>query len=620
MKSLLMKMQDLQGIWYHIIGLICLIWFLIRVVPAPHRSQYPCQQVAIPIALGYLAFWSLLFHGLIRWLRHVKTKTAGFLPTIVVSMIILFTVSSMVYAQTSNNSDASLDSWMPTPLSPIGDPQGVYPGRVVWIWDPHATESTLQGYWWKQENNNQDVIDEMISTGIQNLTGTSDDETAWDMLFIDFNMNHNNGERGYQLGEKIAIKINLNNCWELWKNPYLERDNERDASPYVVKALLRHLIDIVGVAQEDITVFDASRSMGNWFYNRVYYESFPAFSLIAEFPEVNFVDAEGGAFGRQKVVASNEKIYFADGTGFSRTLPTCVVDAQYLINMPLLKKHPIENGVTLSGKNLFGVFIEPVDEIHPYHEAAHVLGNPAPQVDLLGHEQLGGKTLLYLADGMFGTVEDHRKIAQFHMYPFNNDWTNSLFFSQDPVALDSVLYDFLYSEGTNPCEGSQNYLHQAAEPPVNVYDPENDGIFLSGSLGIHEHWDTSVDIFSSERYSGSEGTGIDFVAIGEEHANPMVLITQPEENMLYISGQSISSFLGTVVVGTIDVTVIVNGIYDDVKHVEFFLDDELVFTDYQEPFSWTWDTFSFRRHTVEATAYFGDDDALSHKMHVWKYL
>jgi hypothetical protein len=107
------------------------------------------------------------------------------------------------------------------------------------------------------------------------------------------------------------------------------------------------------------------------------------------------------------------------------------------------------------------------------------MGNAAPQVDLFTYEHLGGKTLLYLGDGIFGTKVDHKTIAKFLMYPFNDDWTNSLFFSQDPVALDSVMYDFLLTEGTNPIEGSQNYLHQAAVPPPDLYDPENDGIYLS---------------------------------------------------------------------------------------------------------------------------------------------
>ena len=63
---------------------------------------------------------------------------------------------------------------------------------------------------------------------------------------------------------------------------------------------------------------------------------------------------------------------------------------------------------------------------------------------------------------------------------------------------------FYILKEANPPEGSQNYLHQSAEPILNEYDPEGDGEYLNHSLGVHEHWDTSVDIFSSERYIGIE--------------------------------------------------------------------------------------------------------------------
>ena len=153
------------------------------------------------------------------------------------------------------------------------------------------------------------------------------------------------------------------------------------------------------------------------------------------------------------------------------------------------------------------------------------MGNPAPQVDLFAYEHLGGKTLLYLGDGTFGTKVDHKTIAKFLMYPFNDDWTNSLFFSQDPVALDSVMYDFLLTEGTNPIEGSQNYLHQAAVPSPNVYDPEHDGMYLSTSLGVHEHWDRTVNIFSAQ--SGTlvlQEMELTIAHLDEEFVRPGVVI------------------------------------------------------------------------------------------------
>ena len=50
--------------------------------------------------------------------------------------------------------------------NPIGVPTGANPGRVVWVWDPDATEEELTGYWWYAENNNQYVLDNMVSHGI----------------------------------------------------------------------------------------------------------------------------------------------------------------------------------------------------------------------------------------------------------------------------------------------------------------------------------------------------------------------------------------------------------------------------------------------------------------------
>ena len=55
-KYIIHKLKNSKGIMFHVIGIISFIWFIIRVLPAPHRSQYPCQQMAMPIAFGYIAF------------------------------------------------------------------------------------------------------------------------------------------------------------------------------------------------------------------------------------------------------------------------------------------------------------------------------------------------------------------------------------------------------------------------------------------------------------------------------------------------------------------------------------------------------------------------------------
>ena len=327
-----------------------------------------------------------MFTGLKIWLRHARLKTSKFVPTIAVISALFLMISGAVFAVNYYNKDNPIVSWDPIPKEPIGITKGANPGRVVWVWDPDATEKELNGYWWEKYNNNQDVINQMYSDGLQNLAGTTDDYSAWDVLFRHFNEEHGHGDVGYQPGEKIAIKINMNNGYF---NPYNHEYDDVDANPYVVKSLLRQLIDVVGIAEEDIVVFDSSRKLMDWFYNRVYYEEYPADPLVPEFEGVNFVDSHGSAVGRQKVNPSSERVYFAAGTCDFRTLPTIITEADYMINMPITKRHVAER-VTLAGKNWFGAWVEDVVSVHDYHTIGFTaMGNPAPQADLFAHEQLG---------------------------------------------------------------------------------------------------------------------------------------------------------------------------------------------------------------------------------------
>ncbi len=115
------------------------------------------------------------------------------------------------------------------------------------------------------------------------------------------------------------------------------------------------------------------------------------------------------------------------------------------------------------------------------------------------------------------------------MPPFNNDWSNSIFLSQDQVALESVCYDFLRTEwnGTyahNPANnnyetmanshGVDDYLHQAADssmwPEGVIYDPDQSGTAMA-SLGTHEHWNNAA----KKQYSRNLGLsrGIELISI-----------------------------------------------------------------------------------------------------------
>ncbi len=148
-------------------------------------------------------------------------------------------------------------------------------------------------------------------------------------------------------------------------------------------------------------------------------------------------------------------------------------------------------------------------------------------VDLMGHPELGGKTLLYLLDGLYGGYYADSHPYKWKSVPFNGDWPSSIFASQDPVAIDSVGYDFVNQEwpdvvkyGHSPGAkydmqgGAEDYLHEAAlaNDPCSgtFYDPDHSGIRL-GSLGVHEHWNNAVD----KQYSRNlrTGNGIELIRL-----------------------------------------------------------------------------------------------------------
>jgi Secretion system C-terminal sorting domain len=147
-------------------------------------------------------------------------------------------------------------------------------------------------------------------------------------------------------------------------------------------------------------------------------------------------------------------------------------------------------------------------------------------VDYMAHPKLGGNTLVYIVDGIWSGNNWSGGVEKWQMAPFNNDWTSSLFFSQDPVAIESVGFDFLYNEYLNyPAshgnanfplvEGVQDYIHQAADPknwPAGIkYDPSSANHSSPvGSLGVHEHWNNMTD----KQYSRNLGTGSGIELVG----------------------------------------------------------------------------------------------------------
>jgi hypothetical protein len=150
----------------------------------------------------------------------------------------------------------------------------------------------------------------------------------------------------------------------------------------------------------------------------------------------------------------------------------------------------------------------------------------------MSHEHLGGKTILNIIDGIWSSVNSGDPPIKWRMAPFNDDWPSSIFVSQDPVAIESVCFDFLYNEfdENHPTEGNppngpkgpfpryagvDDFLHQAADSAnwtdsIPYYDPEGDGTPIPWSLGVHEHWNDSINMQYSRNLG--EDYGIELVS------------------------------------------------------------------------------------------------------------
>ena len=70
------------------------------------------------------------------------------------------------------------------------------------------------------------------------------------------------------------------------------------------------------------------------------------------------------------------------------------------------------------------------------------LGSYNALVDLMGHKDLGGKTVLFLVDGLYGAKDQTDAVPfKWQCAPFNHHWSASLLASQDGVAIGDLTGD-----------------------------------------------------------------------------------------------------------------------------------------------------------------------------------
>ena len=335
-------------------GAAALVWFLVRVIPKPSRASYPCQRAAFPVASGFVIWLCGAFAikaGMGRigrgFGRHRLTAACvGGATILAIAGWTLATFSGHGLAQTNVLAAAKppIDwNFVPAkPNTPVGVARGINPGRVVWARDPLATKwagnwKQKSDQWWLDENTDQSRVDALLAATLTKLTSATNGGEAWRKLFEYYNKTSRQmDQRGYQPGEVVAVKINLNNSTKAAKT-----DNFIDASPQMVLAMVRQLVNQAHVRPEDILVYDARRFIPPYLLTKVW----------SEFQDVRFVQ-NGAAQDPQpkhpvygdyrRLEAANwvEGIAYSNGKyKDAKLIPKQVFDATYLVNLAILKSH-----------------------------------------------------------------------------------------------------------------------------------------------------------------------------------------------------------------------------------------------------------------------------------------
>ena len=300
-----------------------------------------------------------------------------------------------------------------------------YP-RIVRAYSPNATN-------WDYESDyyfdyiDQDVVNEMVRTGIRELTKGDYGQIA----------------EHYTPGDKWAIKINC-----VSNGP---ESNEIDATAPVIIAVLILLIEYLGIPPSDIYIYDVARFISSFrIRDRIPYE-------------VNYVQS-GDSLAQAD---PDSPIEFRNID--TQYMPYVISNSQHVINIPLFKDHSYCLS-TMAFKNHFGTTRPGPSNLHPPYLHYNLS-------DLNANSNIRYKTRLIVADALFGIWDGgpYGIPMQWDTFP-GGATPNSIFLGFDPVAHESVMIDYLIEE--QEYHGvqllSHDFLHDAME---------------YHNLGVHEHRD-----------------------------------------------------------------------------------------------------------------------------------
>ena len=276
---------------------------------------------------------------------------------------------------------------------------------------------------------------------------------------------HGKNYLNYNKGEKIAIKINLNNA------SYNEHitTNRLDQTAHLINSIVSDLTLNLSIPEKDIIIGDPSR----WVHPE---------TLLGrcKFKKVLWVDSRSPNLwdDTESVEFTKDKPVRPDKSGFPDTVPFYIskfyTKSDHLINICLLKNHGC--GITGAMKNHFGAIQPPAPKY--LHEG---LGEKSYISDLCNSYSIKKKVRINICDAIFGNWHDNVWSPR-PWKTFREESPNSLFFGSDPVAFDSVLLQHISDEVDTQEHNAPMWVREAVKNHGFLHYAMN-----YHELGIHEH-------------------------------------------------------------------------------------------------------------------------------------
>lgn len=436
------------------------LWFCLRVLPNPTRLRYPCQRATLSLAFAKIGFSLPAFFSAVQ----IEKKTLRRLGTL--GMLIVLGLPLGVSLANRYNyvtQSSTLQVHVTT-----GGP------RIVRVHGVNAaTWDYESGYYWQKAN--QTKINHMVAAGMMAFTGTEDPVSAWNQIL-----------NTYSLGDIVGVKVNGNN--------FGAPVGELNTLPEVINAVIYGLKSI-GVPESDIWVIEPTTP---YFWIRLFHSYYYS-TIHALYPEVSLLDGNDIGFGAYPEL----RVVFPYTSAQYITDELAEID--HLIMLPLLKAITPIWGVTGALKMMQGNIEDPLD-LHPYLTRTD---STNPIVLIYKNPHIISKMRVIITDGIYGLwtgkhftgpyggedslIEAPSDIPR-PWITFDDNSPNCLFFGTDPVAMDSILYDYVKAE-----RDAQELV------PGQKMAKFNEPIIMAGEsagLGTREHGPPYVDIDYIEQEIG----------------------------------------------------------------------------------------------------------------------